>query len=35
MTDFIRTPFEGLSDAAHFPQLTQGERIVERIRGEA
>ena len=26
---------EGLSDAAHFPQITHGGRIVELIRGEA
>jgi hypothetical protein len=24
-------PFEGLPDAAHFPQLTHGKRIVELI----
>ena len=33
--DQMSAPFEGLSDAAHFPQITHGERIVELIRGEA
>ena len=27
-------PFEGLPDAAHFPQITHGGRIVELILGE-
>jgi haloalkane dehalogenase len=30
----MSAPFEGLADAAHFPQITHGERIVELILGK-
>jgi hypothetical protein len=30
----MKARFEGLPDAAHFPQITHGEQIVELILGD-